>query len=167
MAYYLGEYEVKIDAKNRILLPAALKKQLGDIDRFVLNRSFDRCLNLYPYQEWLLIDKELNKLNPFVKKERDFIRFVRGGATEVQLDGQGRINLPRRLLNYANAENDLILLGNGSLIELWDLATYEEMLDIDPEEFSALAEEVMVKEEPPTPTATQINEHVVVPITRR
>lgn len=166
MHHFLGEYELRIDAKNRISLPAALKKTLGEIDRFVINRSFDKCLNFYPFEVWEEVEAELNKLNPFVKKERDFVRFVRGGATEVTLDAQGRITLPKRLLSYANISSDLILLGNGSLLEMWDLVTYEAMLNIDPEEFSSLAEEVMVKvvEEEAVP---QFDENIIVPILRR
>lgn len=167
MVHFLGEYEIRVDAKKRIMLPAALKKQLGDVVRFVINRSFDKCLNLYPYDMWQEIDSELGKLNPFVKKERDFVRFVRGGATEVTLDGQGRINLPQRLMKYANIESDLILLGNGDVIEMWDLETYESMLDIDPEDFSALAEEVMVTQAEIEPPHESFDDSIVVPILRR
>lgn len=167
---FLGEYELKVDAKKRIMLPAGLKKQLEEsqveIQTFVINRSFDRCLNLHPLSRWQEIDTELAKLNPFVKKERDFVRFVRGGATEVNLDGQGRLNLPARLMSYANISSQIILLGNGPLIEMWDLATYEMMLDIDPEEISALAEEVMVKIDEPI-VEEPFDESIVVPIIRR
>ncbi len=162
---FLGEYEVKVDAKNRVALPAALKKQLDGIDQFVISRALDHCLNFYPIDAWREVESELNKLNPFVKKERDFARFVRGGATEVSLDGQGRILLPKRLMNYAEISNEIIILGNGTLFEMWDLAIYEESLSIDPEDFSALAEEVMYTE--PEKEAPTVDPAIVVPMVRR
>lgn len=165
MTSFLGEFELKMDAKKRLMLPANLKKQLEEIDRFVLNRAFDKCLNLYPYHIWQEVDSELTKLNAFVKKERDFVRFVRGGATEIQLDAQGRFIIPSRLMTYANITSDIILSGNGSLIEVWDRDTYDSMLAIDSEDFSNLAEEVMVKYE--EEELFEFDESIVVPIMRR
>ncbi|GGZ94410.1 division/cell wall cluster transcriptional repressor MraZ [Ignatzschineria ureiclastica] len=162
---FLGEYEVKVDTKNRIALPAALRKQLDGIDQFVISRALDHCLNFYPIDAWRDVEAELNKLNPFIKKERDFARFVRGGATEVSLDGQGRILLPKRLMNYAEISGEMIILGNGTLFEMWDLAIYEESLSIDPEDFSALAEEVMYSE--PEKESAPVDPAIVVPMVRR
>lgn len=164
MYQFLGEYELKIDTKNRVALPSVLRKQLSeDMNHFVISRALDKCLNFYPIDAWREVEAELNKLNPFVKKERDFARFVRGGATEVILDSQGRMVLPKRLMGYANISSDLILLGNGNLFEMWDLETYEEMLSIDPEDFSLLAEEVMHFEEEEAPV---LDPSIVVPLAR-
>ena len=79
------------------------------------------------------------------------------------LDAQGRMVLPKRLMGYASIETELILLGNGNLFEMWDLATYEEMLAIDPEDFSQLAEEVMRFEEEEAPI---LDPTIVVPLAR-
>ncbi|HIW07753.1 MAG TPA: division/cell wall cluster transcriptional repressor MraZ [Candidatus Ignatzschineria merdigallinarum] len=164
MYQFLGEYELKVDTKNRVALPAALRKQFDDeMNHFVISRALDKCLNFYPIDAWREVEAELNKLNPFVKKEREFARFVRGGATEVILDAQGRMVLPKRLMGYASIETELILLGNGNLFEMWDLATYEEMLAIDPEDFSQLAEEVMRFEEEEAPI---LDPTIVVPLAR-
>ncbi len=164
MYQFLGEYELKVDTKNRIALPAALRKEFNDMNHFVISRALDKCLNFYPIDAWREVEAELDKLNPFVKKERDFARFVRGGATEIILDGQGRFILPKRLMMYASITADMILLGNGNLFEMWDLETYEEMLSINPEEFSLLAEEVMTKEfEEDKPV---IDPSIVVPLAR-
>ncbi len=165
MDNFLGEFEVKLDDKKRIVLPAGLKKQLGEMNRFVVNRAFDHCLNLYPYPVWERVDQELSKLNPFVKKTRDFARFVRGGATELNLDASNRLSLPKRLLEYANISGSMIMLGNGTLIEIWDLATYETLLNISPDDFSDLAEDVMLafqKEE--SEKAPNFDSSIIVPI---
>ncbi len=163
MYQFLGEYELKVDAKNRIALPATLRKQFEDMNHFVISRALDKCLNFYPIDAWREVEAELDKLNPFVKKQRDFARFVRGGATEVMLDNQGRMVLPKRLMGYAGIESELILLGNGNLFEMWDLATYEELLSIDPEDFSLLAEEVMQFEPEEKPV---LDPNIVVPLAR-
>lgn len=165
MTSFLGEFELKMDAKKRLMLPANLKKQLEGTDRFVINRAFDQCLNLYPFHIWQEVDTQLTKLNQFVKKERDFVRFVRGGATEILLDAQGRFVIPSRLMSYANITSELILSGNGSLIEIWDRETYDSALSIDSEDFSNLAEEVMVKYE--EEELFEFDESIVVPIMRR
>lgn len=164
MYQFLGEYELKVDTKNRIALPAALRKEFDEMNHFVISRALDKCLNFYPIDAWREVEAELEKLNPFVKKERDFARFVRGGATEVILDGQGRLVLPKRLMAYADISSEMILLGNGNLFEMWDLATYEEMLSIDPEDFSLLAEEVMAKE--PEEEMPILDPSIVVPLAR-
>lgn len=164
MYQFLGEYDLKVDTKNRIALPAALRKELHEMNHFVISRALDKCLNFYPIDAWREVEAELEKLNPFVKKERDFARFVRGGATEVILDAQGRLVLPKRLMIYAGISSEMILLGNGNLFEMWDLATYEEMLSIDPEDFSLLAEQVMGKEaEEEMPI---LDPKIVVPLAR-
>lgn len=164
MYQFLGEYELKVDTKNRIALPVALRKEFDEMNHFVISRALDKCLNFYPIDAWREVEAELEKLNPFVKKERDFARFVRGGATEVILDGQGRLVLPKRLMAYADISSEMILLGNGNLFEMWDLATYEEMLSIDPEDFSLLAEEVMAKE--PEEEMPILDPSIVVPLAR-
>lgn len=164
MYQFLGEYELKVDTKNRIALPAALRKEFDEMNHFVISRALDKCLNFYPIDAWREVEAELEKLNPFVKKERDFARFVRGGATEVILDGQGRLVLPKRLMAYADISSEMILLGNGNLFEMWDLATYEAMLSIDPEDFSLLAEEVMAKE--PEEEMPILDPSIVVPLAR-
>lgn len=168
MDNFLGEYEVKLDEKNRITLPSALKKQLDGETRFVLNRSFDKCINFYPYSKWQNIEEELSLLNPFIKKERDFIRYVRGGATEITLDNAGRFVLPRRLIEYANINAQLILLGSGNSIEIWDVATYDAMLDINPDDFSALAEEVMSSlHQKAEDNGYELDDSIIVPIMRK
>ncbi len=164
MYQFLGEYELKVDTKNRIALPVALRKEFDEMNHFVISRALDKCLNFYPIDAWREVEAELEKLNPFVKKERDFARFVRGGATEVILDGQGRLVLPKRLMAYADISSEMILLGNGNLFEMWDLATYEAMLSIDPEDFSLLAEEVMAKE--PEEEMPILDPSIVVPLAR-
>src|SRR3546814_11062159 len=103
MTQFLGEYECKIDSKGRIMLPVGLRKQVSPEaqERFVVNRGFEKCLALYPYDEWQRISAEVNTLNLSNKKTRGFARYFFRGATELSLDGHGRVLMPRPLLGYA------------------------------------------------------------------
>lgn len=142
----MGEYECRIDAKGRVMMPSSLKKQITSAtpNLFVMNRGFEKCLVFYPKTEWDLISTELNKLNLFSKKNRDFFRYFMRGATQIELDTNGRFLIPRSLLDYAGVEQDLILFAYANRIEIWNKTTYENLLTDEPEDFSNLAEEVMV-----------------------
>src|ERR1051325_6952904 len=103
MGNLLGEYACKLDAKGRVMLPVALKKQVQPAaqNKFVINRGFEKHLNLYPLDEWQLVSAEVNKLNPYVAKNREFMRAFFRGATELELDNTARLLMPKPLLEYA------------------------------------------------------------------
>lgn len=145
MQGFLGEYEVKMDAKGRIKLPAGLIKQLdpGNNGRFVINRGFEKCLVMYPMNEWEKISSKVNKLNTFERKKREFVRYFYRGATELQLDSTDRLNLPNHLLKYADIGKDLLLAAHNNTIEVWNSTRYEELMSIESDDFADLAEEVM------------------------
>ncbi len=145
MAHFIGEYECKTDAKGRISLPSSLRRQIPEEagDRLVVNRGFDQCLVLYTRQEWLKETEKLSKLNSFNKRDRMFIRLFNNGATEIQVDAASRINIPRKLLEYASIDGDAVLFAYNNRIEIWSKKHYDDQLNIDPDEFSRLAEEVM------------------------
>lgn len=94
MLTLIGEYDCKVDAKNRLLFPSDLKKQMGNaFDRgFVINRNLHhQCLILYPMQEWEVLNEQLRKLNRLIKANDIFIRKFMGGATICMPDSAGRI----------------------------------------------------------------------------
>src|SRR4051812_43061952 len=108
MTSFLGEYEVALDAKGRFLLPSGFRKQLpkGATERFVINRGFENCLTMYPEAQWNVLAEKVNRLNDFNPKVREFKRLFMNGATIVDLDGAGRILLPKSLQEYANIRKD-------------------------------------------------------------
>lgn len=148
MTNFLGEFECKADAKGRILLPSGLKKQLSPVaqEKFVINRGFEKCLVLYPMNEWDAISSEINQLNLYVKKNRDFVRYFYRGATELILDSNSRLLFPKRLLEYAGIKKELILFAYSNRIEVWAKEVYESVLTDEPDNFASLAEEVMGKD---------------------
>lgn len=147
MAYLIGEYDCKLDTKGRFVLPAGLKKQLmpDDQERFVISRGFEKNLTLYPDSEWQKISREVNSLNLYNKKNRDFVRYFFRGSTELSADSANRLLLPKSLLDYAGIDKEVVLFAYGQRIEIWAKDAYEQMMNNEPEDFSALAEEVMGK----------------------
>jgi MraZ protein len=98
---------------------------------------------LYPGAEWDRQVAELSRLNPYVKENREFVRYFLRGASPAEPDSANRILIPRALLDYAGIDKDVVMMGNLSNLELWSPERYKAQLDREPEDFSALAEKVM------------------------
>jgi MraZ protein len=145
MIQLIGEFDCKLDAKGRLMVPSNLKKQLPSVeqDGLVVNRGFEKHLVIYPKKVYQDIVAELSKLNQYEKKTREFIRFFTRGATELSLDASGRVLLPKSLLEFAGINADVVLACQFDKIEVWDKAAYDNLLDNEPDNFANLAEEVM------------------------
>jgi MraZ protein len=145
MIQLLGEFDCKLDAKGRLMVPSSLKKQLPNVEKegLVINRGFEKHLVIYPKKVWEDIVAELSKLNQYEKKTREFIRFFTRGATELSVDATGRVLLPKSLMEFAGIEGEVVLVCQFDKIEVWSKATYDSLLDNEPENFANLAEEVM------------------------
>lgn len=142
----IGTYECKADAKARILLPAALKKQLLPIMEkgFVLKRAvFQPCLELYPMKEWEALMAKVNKLNRFKKKNNDFIRRFTAGVKFIEVDATGRLLVPKDLAVFAEIQKEVVVASAVNIIEIWDKSNYEKAIDDATVDFADLAEEVM------------------------
>lgn len=146
MINLIGSYEVKADAKGRVMIPSDLKKQVQPIlnEGFILKRSiFQKCLELYPMSEWNKEAESLTKLNRFVKENNDFIRAFMAGVRNVDLDNAGRIQIPKDLVNYAGLKKNLVISSSINRMEIWDKETYESELNNPEVDFGILAEKVM------------------------
>lgn len=145
MANFLGEFDCKLDAKGRMMIPAGLKKQLPDAERegLVVNRGFEKNLVLYTRSDWNAKLEELSKLNQYEEKNRSFIRYFTRGAQELTLDAANRILFPKSLLDYAGISGEVVLASSLNKIEVWARDAFEAQLDDVPENFARLAEEVM------------------------
>ncbi|TBN05437.1 division/cell wall cluster transcriptional repressor MraZ [Hyunsoonleella flava] len=142
----IGTYNCKVDVKGRMMIPSGMKKQLMPIldDGFVLRRSvFQKCLELYPMAEWQLLMQKMNKLNRFKKKNNDFIRRFSAGARIIEVDGNGRLLIPKDLTVFANITKDIVISPSINIIEIWDKELYEQSIDDAALDFADLAEEVM------------------------
>ena len=150
MVNLIGTYQCKADVKGRLMLPIALKKQLGvNINEsFILKRSvFQPCLELHPYSEWKMTMDKINTLNRFIKKNNDFIRMFTAGVRIVDLDNSGRILIPKDLLKTYFFKNDLVLTTAINIIEIWDKDSYENIINNPEIDFADLSEKVMGNKE--------------------
>jgi MraZ protein len=143
---FLGEIAIKLDDKGRMRVPTALKESMAEsaAHRFVVNRGFENCLTLYPYDVWELVRADVDKLNTFNKENREFVRRFYSGATVCALDGSDRINIPKQLLEFAEMKKDILLTPVKNYFELWDEKKYNStMASNDGSSFEDLAERVM------------------------
>ncbi len=114
---FMGEYKHTLDSKNRMIIPAKLRDSLGE--RFIMTKGLDGCLFLYPMDEWKILEEKLKSL-PFTKSDaRAFVRFFFSGATECELDRQGRILLPNGLKDFGKIEKEVVIIGVSTRVEIW------------------------------------------------
>ena len=135
---FMGEYQHNMDAKGRVIIPAGFRDELGE--KFVATRGLDNCLFVYPMQEWKVLEDKLTSLPLTSKNARTFVRFFFSGATECQLDKQGRISLPANLRDYAELEKEIIVIGLPNRIELWARDKWDEYMNEAEESYDDIAE---------------------------
>ena len=126
---FMGEYSPALDEKGRVAIPAKLRKAFGEssiADRLVLTHGFDKCLMAFREEDWRdFVENKLMPLSQSDPKHRMSVRFLVGGASDCELDKQGRLVIPSYLLNYANIKSDVIILGLYNKIEIWSKEVYE------------------------------------------
>ena len=135
---YIGEYHHTIDEKGRIIIPAKFRDELGS--EFIVTRGIENCLFVYSMNNWNTICEKLNSL-PFTRKDaRTFNRFFMSGATNVELDKQGRINISSPLINYANLKKDCVVIGTGDRLEIWSKEDWDSFFNSNKDSMSDIAE---------------------------
>lgn len=142
-----GQYEVKVDGKGRLRLPTDLLRQIPEETRskYVINKSFENCLRLYPISQWDSITAQMNDLNWFESKQRAFLRYFYQAATQVELDSNDRVLIPKRLTEAASINADVVILAYGEVIEIWNSEIYYNSVAKEPENFAEMADEIFSK----------------------
>lgn len=118
MLMFIGEYQHTIDTKGRMIIPSRFREDLGD--RFVVTKGLDNCLFIYSVEEWSILEAKLKTLPLTNKDARAFVRFFFSGATECEVDKQGRILVPGNLRDYAELDKDVSVIGVATRVEVWD-----------------------------------------------
>ena len=124
---FIGEYQHTIDPKGRVIIPAKFRDTLGE--SFVVTKGLDNCLFIYPNEEWQNLERKLRTLPLTSRDARAFTRFFFAGATECQLDKQGRILIPSNLRGYANLDKDIVIIGVSTRIEIWSNDVWDNYND--------------------------------------
>ena len=114
----IGEYEHSLDVKGRLILPAKIREDMGD--KFIITKGLDGCLFGFSQNEWTNFEEKLKTLPLTNKNARDFVRFFLSGATECEIDKQGRFLITSNLREYANMEKEVVIIGVGTRIEIWN-----------------------------------------------
>lgn len=143
---FIGSFTYSIDAKNRLSIPAKLRKYVKPEanDTFVMVRSTTaKCIDVYPLDQWKRLVDKLESLNQFVTKEAKFLRMYLEMAAEDSLDSQSRLLVPQNLIEFAGIEKEVFILGAIKKIEIWNPSVYQEYLSQQPDTFEQIAEEVM------------------------
>ena len=128
----MGEYGHSLDAKGRLIMPAKLRQDIGE--KFVVTKGLDGCLFAYSQTEWTNFEEKLKTLPLTNKNARDFVRFFLSGAIECEIDKQGRFLIPGNLRTYAKLDKEIIIIGVGTRIEIWNKASWiqsEENISAD------------------------------------
>ena len=115
---FIGEYEHSVDAKGRVIMPVKLREDIGE--KFIITKGLDGCLFAYSITEWTNFEEKLKTLPLTNKNARDFVRFFLSGAVECEIDKQGRFLIPGNLREYATLEKEIIIIGVGTRIEIWN-----------------------------------------------
>jgi MraZ protein len=122
----LGEFTQRLDAKNRLTLPAKLRSAFAE--GVVVTKGFDGCLFVFPRSSWdSFVESRLERLDPFVKESRQLSRWFYGGANECELDGQGRVMLTQALLQHGQLDKDVVVAGAREYLEVWDAEVWKRV----------------------------------------
>ena len=136
---FMGEYHQKIDDKGRLTIPSKLRYELGE--SFIVTRGLDNCLFIYPKEEWNQVISKYKEL-PNTKDARNFMRFFLSGATEVNFDKQGRINIPMPLIKYSDLLKDCIVIGVNERLEIWSKENWDSFIENNEENLSDIADKL-------------------------
>ena len=138
---FMGEFNNKLDTKGRMIVPSKFREDLSE--PFVITRGLDKCLFGYTHEEWSRIEEKMKNL-PLTKRDaRKFMRLFFSGATVVEVDKQGRINIPQNLRTYAGLSKDCTIIGVSSRIEIWDSEEWSDFYSDSEENFEDIAEDLI------------------------
>ena len=145
MSLFSSQYDCKLDAKGRMVLPAKIKAGIPEASsgELMLRMGFEPSLILYPIMEYKRLFSKIGALSDFNPEHRKLKRSFFSGITPVDIDGNGRINIPKVFLEYAHLEREAVVIGLGSSVEIWSPDQYKKYMINDQEEFSQLAQKYL------------------------
>ena len=145
MAGFKGQASYSVDKKGRVAIPAKMRAALGDDARnpLTITRGFEKCIFVFPRGSWSRLEAEITNLSHYDPEARAFVRRTMMWAEEVTLDSQGRISLPKNLVEYADMQQRALILGAFDRLELWDPEVFDAYLNGQSTDYETLAARVM------------------------
>jgi MraZ protein len=144
MSGFYGEYNVSMDAKGRLMLPADFRKKLqeSDLSTFTVKRGSDKCLTLYTQSEWKRLGDELEQMSAFNPSVNKFKRLFLDGIAQIDMDSAGRLLIPKALQEYAGLSKEVVFWLQGNKVEIWDKTRKEQYLELVRDQEESLANEL-------------------------
>ena len=145
MTFFTSEFECKLDAKGRLVLPSKLKSNLpaASIRQIVIRKGFEPNLIIYPLNEYKKLHNKISSLNEFNSEQRKLKRNFFSSIIQVDLDNSGRFLIPKNMLTHEKINREAIICGMGNVIEIWNNKMYKKYLINDSETYSELAQKYL------------------------
>ncbi|MCL4491953.1 MAG: division/cell wall cluster transcriptional repressor MraZ [Nitrospirae bacterium] len=133
MTSFLGKYYYALDPKGRIIIPAPLRdiifKKYNNSKLYITNAAFDKCLHIYPLEEWSKLEEKIKSLPRMEEAVNYFLRRVIASVLECEVDKQGRILIPYEHRQDAGINNEVVIVGQLDKIEIWDKVEWDTVTD--------------------------------------
>ena len=141
---FIGSHRHTIDAKGRVSVPVKFREVLAERydGKLILTRDYDSCLVLYPQEEWQTLFEKIKNAPVMARELRDFMRFYLSGATDSALDRQGRVLVPGELRAYAGIGKEVVFVGMGERVELWNPVSWKEREEQGPKNRERIMEKL-------------------------
>ena len=136
----MGEFHHNIDDKSRLIIPSKFRSELGE--RFIITKGLDRCLFVYSEVEWNKIMQRVSSLQFTKKNVRAFERTFIGGASQIEFDKQGRINITSPLVHYAGINKECVIIGVNERLEIWSLEEFNKYMKENEESLEEITEDI-------------------------
>ena len=142
---FYGEYDHTIDRKGRLIVPSRFREVMKEhfVERLFVTRGLDRCLFLFPEDEWRIQENRFRSLSITKQEARRFNRFYFSGASELTWDRQGRVLIPDYLKEFAGIKRDVMLVGVSNRIEIWDKEEWKKFYGEFKESYEEIAERLL------------------------
>ena len=140
LSMLMGEYHHNIDEKSRLIIPAKFRSELGE--RFVITKGLDKCLFVYSETEWNKLMQKVSSLQFTKKNVRAFERTFIGGASLIEFDKQGRINITSPLVHYANITKECVIIGALERLEIWSKEEFESYMNDNEDNLEQITENI-------------------------
>ncbi|GII76831.1 transcriptional regulator MraZ [Sphaerisporangium rufum] len=138
---FLGTHHPRLDEKGRLFLPAKYREELAE--GLVITKGQERCLYVFPVEEFRRITEALRTAPVTAKAVRDYSRVFFASASDETPDKQGRVTIPQGLREYAGLRRDCVVIGANTRLEIWDAPAWDTYLAEQEQSFSDLSEEVL------------------------
>lgn len=138
---FLGTHTPRLDDKGRLFLPAKFRDRLAD--GLVITRGQERCLYVFPMDEFVRVTEQMQSAPTTSKAVRDYMRVFLSGASDEEPDKQGRVTIPANLREYAGLDREITVIGAGARVEIWDSAAWAQYLESTEQAFADQSEEVV------------------------